>query len=204
MNFTKLYIVAHQEAILNTLEWVNSVQNQVMTLIYQGSNTAQIAENKSETVKRRKTSSASNASTYDPHRKRLKPKSKLAAIVEDTLSEISKSLPFKSPRRTKLFSNFNCPLLNSADTSEKRKLAASVNEIIELKISIQLDVIQMCIQTASRPIASMDIDGFHGALTLKKSCTNIKLVLQSVSVCDLNPDTIYNKVCRPGFFEFIN
>lgn len=52
----------------------------------------------------------------------------------------------------------------------------------------------MCIQTASRPIASMDIDGFQAALTLKKSSTNIKFILQSISVCDLNPNTIYNKV----------
>lgn len=58
----------------------------------------------------------------------------------------------------------------------------------------------MCIQTASRPIASMDIDGFLGALTLKKSCTDIKLVLQSISVCDLNPNTIYNKV-SPGLHQ---
>lgn len=90
MDFTKLYIVAHQEAILNTIEWVNCVHNQVMSLISQGSKAAPTAENKSEHVKRRKTSSVSNASTYDPQRKKLKPKSKLAAIVEDTLSDTSK------------------------------------------------------------------------------------------------------------------
>lgn len=113
LNFTKLYIVAHQEAILNTLEWVNSVQNQVMSLISQGSNAAQSGENKTETVKRRKTSSASNASNYDPQRKRLKPKSKLAAIVEDTLSETSKRQPIKLFRKTKLYLSINYRLLNS-------------------------------------------------------------------------------------------
>lgn len=107
LDFTKLYIVAHQEAILNTIEWVNSVQNRVMTLIAQGSNVSQANENKPETVRRRKTSSVSNASTFETHRKKLRTKSKLAAIVEDHLSEISKNLTLfiGSHRRIQSFSN---------------------------------------------------------------------------------------------------
>jgi len=107
LDFTKLYIVAHQEAILNTIEWVNSVQNRVTTLIAQESNVSQANENKPETVRRRKTSSVSNASTFETHRKKLRTKSKLAAIVEDHLSETSKNLTLfiGSHRRIQLFSN---------------------------------------------------------------------------------------------------
>lgn len=78
---------------------------------------------------------------------------------------------------------------------EKRKsLQEKLSEITELKVSVKLSVIQMCLQTMYRPLVVMDIDNFIGSVILKKSNTQIDVVLQSISVRDLNPETIYNKV----------
>ncbi len=82
-------------------------------------------------------------------------------------------------------------------SSGKQRKTELDSEITELKVTAELDIIQMCLQTQSRPIATMDIDGFNASIFFKKSTTQIESVLQSISVCDLNPETIYNKVCVP-------
>lgn len=87
--FSKLYVIAHQEAILNTIQWVNNLQNQILLLLneYKGNSSN---EQKLESVKHRKNSTSSNTSTYDTRRKKLKTKSSLTAIIEDQLSDTSK------------------------------------------------------------------------------------------------------------------
>lgn len=67
-------------------------------------------------------------------------------------------------------------------------------ECIEIQLIMKLNAIQVCLQTACRAVASLDVDGITASMTLRKSNTRVELVLRSVSVGDLNPDTIYNKV----------
>lgn len=77
---------------------------------------------------------------------------------------------------------------------DERREKKYISEITELKVTAQLSVIQVCLQTAYRPLATMDVDGFSASVAIKKSSTHFDAVLQSVSIGDLNPNTIYNKV----------
>lgn len=90
-DFTKLYVMAHLEAILNTIQWATALQHEVMGLITaRTQQETQPPTVKPSTTKRRKSSVGSNLSALDTRPKRLKTKSTLAAIVEDQLSEMSK------------------------------------------------------------------------------------------------------------------
>lgn len=93
-DFTKLYAMAHQEAIMTTVEWVTDLQTRIVTLLSASSGAAsrgQLAP-KADAAKRRKNSASSNVSTLEKKSKKLKTKSTLSAIVEDQLSDISKSI----------------------------------------------------------------------------------------------------------------
>lgn len=76
-------------------------------------------------------------------------------------------------------------------------------EITELKVTAQLSEIHVCLQTASRPLANMDVDGLDVAVCMRKSCTQVDAVLHSVSVSDLNPETMYNKVGVKIFEKYV-
>ncbi len=82
--------MAHQEAILSTIQWINNIQSDVLRLVSEHRPDLTPVELKLDTAKRRKNSSSSNASIYDVRRKKLKTKSRLTAILEDQLSDTSK------------------------------------------------------------------------------------------------------------------
>lgn len=90
VDFTKLYVVAHQEAILTTIEWVNNLQSHIMGLISaRQAEKPQESERKIGTRKPRTASVSSTASGFDTRRKKLKTKTALTAIIEDQLSDMS-------------------------------------------------------------------------------------------------------------------
>lgn len=86
--------MAHQEAIMNTIQWVTDLQNRITNLLSANDPLEKQSQINAKTgpVKRRKSSASSNVSTVEKKSRRLKTKSALAAIVEDQLSDISKSL----------------------------------------------------------------------------------------------------------------
>ena len=67
-------------------------------------------------------------------------------------------------------------------------------ECVELLLLVKLRAIRVCLQTTCRAVASLDVDGFTASMTLRKSNTRVELTLSSVTVADLNPETMYNKV----------
>lgn len=67
-------------------------------------------------------------------------------------------------------------------------------ECVELLLIIRLKAIRVCLQTTCRAVASLDVDGFTASMTLRKLNTRVELNLSSVTVSDLNPETMYNKV----------
>lgn len=79
------------------------------------------------------------------------------------------------------------------DTSGRVRDSTSP-EITELKVTATLNEIQICLQTSCRPLATLYIDGLELSASIKRSRTVVDAILHSVSVCDLNPETIYNKV----------
>lgn len=75
-----------------------------------------------------------------------------------------------------------------------KRVKKPISDVTELKFTATLGIIRVCLQTAYRPLATMDVDGFSASVSVKKLNTHINVVLQSVSIGDLNPDTMYNKV----------
>lgn len=91
VDFTQLYVLAHQEAILSTIEWFNNLQSHILSLIstHQNKN-PQDSKFKQNLQKPRKVSVSSNTSGFVSRRKKFKTKTALTAVIEDHLSDMSK------------------------------------------------------------------------------------------------------------------
>ena len=90
IDFTKLCIIAHLEAILNTLQWANNVRNHILHSLASCKG-QQLQPAPSAMQRRRESSISSTASMMgDVRRGKRKTKSALSAIIEDQLSVPSK------------------------------------------------------------------------------------------------------------------
>lgn len=70
-----------------------------------------------------------------------------------------------------------------------------VVDSIKFKVIAKLEDVAVELQNETRSIAILEIQNLQAGVSIKSSCTDIKLKLQDIIVTDRNPDAVHSKVC---------